>query len=104
MPGDRLWTPASAGVTENMLDISYGLSSALLHHLVLVDTPKIAALDPAGMVGGVDAAPIGAAFEELGNDTRFSARNGRRSYVRLAMESADPALDDNGPLACEHSL
>src|SRR6516165_9112324 len=76
----------------------------LLHHLVLVDTPEVAALDPAGVVGGVDAAPVGTAFEQPRDDARFGAGNGRRSYVRLAMESADPALDDNGPLAREHSL
>jgi hypothetical protein len=44
-----------------------------LHHLVGINAPEIAALDPAGMVRCIDAAPIAAAFEQTRNDPGLGA-------------------------------
>src|SRR5690348_11758766 len=68
----------------------------LLHDLVRVDAPEVAALDPAGVVGGVDAAPVAAAFEEPRDDAGLRAGDRWGGRIGLVMQRADAAFEDDG--------
>ena len=98
MPSDR------AARISHFGDRRIARTGGSLHDFVGINAPEVAALDPAGMIGGVDAAPVGAAFEQLCDDTGLRAGNRRGGRIGLTMQGADAALDDDGPLAGQHSL
>src|SRR5260370_22923475 len=79
-------------------------AGGLLHDFVGGDAPEIAALDPAGMIGGVDAAPVAAAFEQPCDDAGMRAAHRRGRRIGLAMPGADAALANDTALAGPHSL
>ncbi len=62
---------------ERAITGSSGAPSTLLHDFVGIDAPQVAALDPSGIVGGFDAAPVGAALEQPRDNPGFGAGNGR---------------------------
>jgi len=76
----------------------------LLYYLVRIDAPQVAALNPAGMIGGVDTAPIGAAFEQPRHNPRFGTSNRRRSNFGQPVKRSDAALNDDRAFADEHTL